>query len=156
MSAPLAIDDTDTRILRLLQDDARMPNLTLAKAVNLSPAAAHERVRRLTREGFILGYEAVLNPALLGSGLLVFVEVQLDAMGVGLHAAFKKAVHARPEILECHEVAGNFDYLIKTRVADMAAYRELVARVVWSLPGVRGVRTYAAMEELKSTAKIPL
>ena len=155
-SAPAPLDDIDTQILRLLQDDARLPNLKLAQAVGLSPAAVHERVRRLQREGFILGYEAVLNPVLLGGGLLVFIEVQLDRMGKGLHAAFKSAVHQQPEILECHEVAGDFDYLIKTRVPDIAAYRDLVARVVWRLPGVRGMRSYAAMEEVKNTARLPL
>lgn len=156
MTAPAPLDDIDTKILRLLQDDARLPNLALARAVGLSPAAAHERVRRLVRERFILGYEAVLNPALLGGGLLVFMEVQLDRMGEGLHAAFKSAVHQQPAILECHEIAGDFDYLIKTRVPDMAAYRDLVARVVWRLPGVREMRSYAAMEEVKNSSKIPV
>ena len=69
--------------------------------------------------------------------------------------AFKAAVKLRPEILECHEVAGGFDYLLKTRVAHMGAYRDLVAAVAWSLPGVRDVRTYAVMEELKNTAALP-
>jgi Lrp/AsnC family leucine-responsive transcriptional regulator len=153
-TAAHALDGIDMQILRLLQDDARLPNLKLAQAVGLSPAAVHERVRRLVREGYILGYEAVLNPALLGGGLLVFVEVQLDAMGAGLHAAFKSAVHQQPQILECHEVAGDFDYLLKTRVPDLAAYRDLVARVVWRLPGVRGMRSHAVMEEVKCTGKI--
>jgi Lrp/AsnC family leucine-responsive transcriptional regulator len=156
VTAPAPLDDIDVKILRLLQDDARLPNLALARAVGLSPAAAHERVRRLVRERFILGYEAVLNPALLGGGLLVFVEVRLDRMGEGLHAAFKSAVHQQPAILECHEIAGDFDYLIKTRVHDMTAYRDLVARVVWRLPGVREMRSYAAMEEVKNSAKIPV
>jgi Lrp/AsnC family leucine-responsive transcriptional regulator len=151
---PFHLDETDAQILRLLQADGRIPNLKLAQAVGLSAAAAHERVRRLTREGFILGYEAVLNPALLSAALLVFAEVRLETMERDLNAAFKAAVQAREEILECHEVAGDFDYLIKTRVADMNAYRDLVASVVWSLPGVRAIRTYAVMEEVKNTARI--
>ena len=151
---PFHLDETDAQILRLLQADGRIPNLKLAQAVGLSAAAAHERVRRLTREGFILGYEAVLNPALLHAALLVFAEVRLETMERDLNAAFKAAVQAREEILECHEVAGDFDYLIKTRVADMTAYRDLVASVVWSLPGVRAIRTYAVMEEVKNTARI--
>jgi Lrp/AsnC family leucine-responsive transcriptional regulator len=156
MSGVLSLDEIDARLLQLLQDDARISNQALALAVRLSPAAVHERVRRLARDGFILGYEAVLNPALLGGALLVFVEVQLQTIGPGLHSAFKLAVQERPEILECHEVAGNFDFLLKARLADMAAYRELVAHVVWALPGVRGARTYAVVEEVKSTAKIPV
>lgn len=70
--------------------------------------------------------------------------------------AFKAAVQTRPEILECHLVAGGFDYLIKTRVADMQAYRELIGTVVWSLPGVRETHTYAVMEEVKNTARLPI
>jgi Lrp/AsnC family leucine-responsive transcriptional regulator len=150
------MDAIDAKILRLLQDDGRLSNLKLAQAVALSPAAVHDRMQRLLREGYIVGYEAVLNPVLLSAGLLVFAEVQLTTAGVAVNAAFKAAVQARPEILECHEVAGGFDYLIKTRVADMVAYRDLVASVVWALPGVRSIRTYAVMEEVKSTAKIPL
>ena len=156
MSSPHTFDDIDAQLLRLLQDDARLPNLKLAQAVGLSPAATHERVQRLLREGYILGFEGVLNPALLGAGLLVFVELRLQAHGDGVHTAFKAAVQAQPEILECHEVAGSFDYLVKVRVADMEAYRRVVAEVVWALPGVRQVRTYTAMEEVKNTAKLAL
>lgn len=150
------LDDIDLKLLRLLQDDGRLPNLKLAEAVGLSPAAVHERVRRLVREGVILGFEAVLNPALLDASLLVFAEVRLETAGVGVNDAFKAAVRQHPEILECHEVAGSFDYLLKTRVGGIGAYRDLVASVVWGLPGVRELRTFAVVEEVKATAKIPV
>ncbi len=150
------LDRTDQRILRLLQADGRISNLKLAEAVHLSPTAVLERVRRLHRDGYVLGYEARLNPALLGAGLLVFIEVLLDRTTPDAMAQFKAAVQVRPEILECHLVAGGFDYLLKTRVASMAAYREFVGSVIWSLPGVRETRTYAVMEEVKNTAQIPV
>lgn len=150
------LDKTDTKILRVLQHDGRISNLKLAEAVHLSPTAVLERVKRLTREGFILGYEARLDPARLGAGLLVFVEVVLDRTTPDVMGAFKAAVQARPEILECHLVAGGFDYLLKTRVADMHAYRELLASVLWSLPGVRETHTYAVMEEVKSSTALPI
>lgn len=154
---PLAgLDKTDTKILRVLQHDGRISNLRLAEAVHLSPTAVLERVKRLTREGFILGYEARLDPARLGAGLLVFVEVVLDRTTPDVMSAFKAAVQTRPEILECHLVAGGFDYLLKTRVADMHAYRELLASVLWSLPGVRETHTYAVMEEVKSSTALPI
>lgn len=145
------LDKIDRRILRVLQADGRISNLKLAEEVHLSPTAVLERVKRLTREGFILGYEARLNPAKLGQGLLVFVEILLDRTVHDVMDSFKAAVQVRPEILEAHLVAGGFDYLLKTRVADMAAYREFIGSVIWTLPGVRETRTYAVMEEVKSS-----
>lgn len=156
MPAPLDIDKIDARILRVLQADGRISNLKLAEEVHLSPTAVLERVKRLTRDGFILGYEARLNPDKLGAGMMVFVEVVLDRTTPDVMNAFKAAVQVRPEILECHLVAGGFDYLIKTRVADMAAYRELIGSVVWALPGVRETHTYAVMEEVKNTTALAI
>ena len=104
----------------------------------------------------ILGYEARLNPALLGAGLMVFIEVLLDRTLPDVLNNFRAAVQVRPEILECHLVAGGFDYLLKTRVADMAAYRALLGDSIWSLPGVRETRTYAVMEEVKNTTALAI
>jgi Lrp/AsnC family leucine-responsive transcriptional regulator len=151
-----ALDEVDRQLLRILQADGRITNLKLAEAIGLSSASTHERVKRLVRDGTILGFAARLNPTLLQAGLLVFAEVRLAEMSNAVNAAFKAAVQLRPEILECHEVAGGFDYLLKTRVTHMGAYRDLVAAVAWSLPGVRDVRTYAVMEELKNTTALPL
>jgi len=151
-----SLDKIDARILRALQVDGRISNLKLAETVHLSPTAVLERVKRLTRDGFILGYEARLNPDKLGAGLLVFIEVVLDRTTHDAMSIFKAAVQVRPEILECHLVAGGFDYLIKTRVADMQAYREFVGSVIWALPGVRETRTYAVMEEVKNTTMLPI
>ena len=150
------IDKIDARILRVLQADGRISNLKLAETVHLSPTAVLERVKRLTRDGYILGYEARLNPAKLGAGLLVFVEVLLDRTVHDVMDNFRAAVQARPEILEAHLVAGGFDYLLKTRVSDMAAYRQFIGSVIWTLPGVRETRTYAVMEEVKNSALIPI
>jgi len=154
-SAP-TIDKIDAKILRVLQKDGRISNLKLAEEVHLSPTAVLERVKRLTRDGYILGYEARLNPAKLGAGMLVFIEVLLDRTAPDVMETFKAAVQTRPEILECHLVAGGFDYLIKTRVADMSAYRGMIGSVIWALPGVRETRTYAVMEEVKSSTALPV
>jgi Lrp/AsnC family leucine-responsive transcriptional regulator len=155
-ASPAGLDEVDLRLLRILQADGRITNLKLAQAIGLSSAGTHERMRRLVREGYILGFGARLNPGLLRAGMLVFAEVRLADMSNAVNEAFKEAVRQRPEILECHEVAGGFDYLLKTRVAHMGAYRDLVAAVAWSLPGVRDVRTYAVMEELKNTTALPV
>ncbi|MBI5269274.1 MAG: Lrp/AsnC ligand binding domain-containing protein [Burkholderiales bacterium] len=152
--AERGLDKIDLRILRVLQKDGRISNLKLAEEVHLSPTAVLERVKRLTRDGFILGYEAKLNPLKLGAGLMVFVEVLLDRTVHDVMDSFRAAVQVRPEILECHLVAGGFDYLLKTRVSDMAAYRSFVGDVIWSLPGVRETRTYAVMEEVKNSTSL--
>ena len=150
------IDKIDAKILRVLQRDGRISNLKLAEEVHLSPTAVLERVKRLTRDRFILGYEARLNPDKLGAGMMVFVEILLDRTVRDVMDAFKAAVQVRSEILECHLVAGGFDYLLKTRVANMAAYREFIGSVIWTLPGVRETRTYAVMEEVKNTTALAI
>lgn len=150
------IDKIDARILRVLQADGRISNLKLAEEVHLSPTAVLERVKRLTRDGYILGYETRLNPLKLGRGMLVFVEVLLDRTTPNVFEAFKAAVQVRPEIMECHMVAGGFDYLLKTRMAEMAAYRDFAGTVLWQLPGVRETRTYAVMEEVKNSTQLSL
>lgn len=150
------LDRIDLKILNALQHDGRSSNLKLAEVVSLSPTAVLARVQRLTRDGFILGYEARLNPLKLGAGLMVFVEVLLDRTTPHVFEAFRAAVQVRNEIMECHMVAGGFDYLLKTRMADMNAYREFAGLVLWQLPGVRETRTYAVMEEVKNSAHLPL
>ena len=157
MSTPSpALDRIDLRILAGLQADGRVSNLKLAESVALSPTAVLARVQRLTKEGYILGYEARLNPLKLGRGMTVFVEVLLDKTTPNIFDAFKAAVQVCDDIMECHMVAGGFDYLLKTRMADMKAYREFAGSVLWQLPGVRETRTYAVMEEVKSTTRLSL
>jgi Lrp/AsnC family transcriptional regulator, leucine-responsive regulatory protein len=150
------LDKIDLKILNALQTDGRISNLKLAELVALSPTAVLARTQRLQREGFILGYEARLNPAKLERGLTVFVEVLLERTTPQVFDQFNAAAQARPEILECHMVAGGFDYLLKTRVRDMAAYREFAGNALWQLPGVRETRTYAVMQEVKETTRLVL
>lgn len=152
----MQLDAIDRKILTVLQEDGRITNLDLAENVGLSPTAAKERVKRLTRDGYIEGYMARLSPAKLGRGLLVFVEVKLERTTPEVFDAFAKAVLRSPEVMECHMVAGGFDYLVKTRVEDMTAYRRFLADVMLALPGVRETHTYAVMEEVKSTNRIPI
>ena len=150
------LDRIDLRILQVLQADGRISNLKLAEAIGLSPTAVLSRTQRLQRDGYILGYEARLDPFKLGRGMMVFVEVLLDRTTPHVFEAFKAAVQVHDEIMECHMVAGGFDYLLKTRMADMAAYRAFAGQVLWQLPGVRETRTYAVMEEVKNLTRLPL
>lgn len=150
------IDKIDRKILHILQADGRISNLKLAEAVALSPTAVLGRTQRLQRDGYILGYEARLNPVRLGRGFTVFVEVLLDRTSPQVFEHFKAAVQVHTEIMECHMVAGGFDYLLKTRMLDMAAYRTFAGTALWQLPGVRETRTYAVMEEVKNTTRLDL
>ncbi|WP_418317615.1 Lrp/AsnC ligand binding domain-containing protein [Piscinibacter sakaiensis] len=150
------LDRIDLRILKALQQDGRITNLKLAESIGLSATAVLARVQRLTRDAYILGYEARLNPQQLGAGMLVFVEVMLDRTTPNVFEEFKVAVQLQPAILECHMVAGGFDYLLKTRSADMEDYRRFAGTVLWQLPGVRETRTYAVMEEVKNSTQLHL
>src|SRR3569833_4042884 len=116
------LDATDRRILSELQRDGRITNAELAQRVGLPPTSMSDRFRRLIRQGYIAGCGARLDPHALGLGLLTFVEVSLDKTTPDAFARFAEAVRRAPEVLECHMVAGGFDYLIKARHADMAAF----------------------------------
>lgn len=150
------LDKFDRRILATLQVDGRVSTVELAERVGLSPTTTGERLRRLQKDGVITGFGARLNPHRLGFGLLVFVEVLLDKTTPDVFDKFAQAVRDMPEVLECHMVAGGFDYLVKTRVADMASYRRFLGDILLSLPGVRETRTYAVMEEVKNDSPLPL
>ena len=150
------LDRIDLKILHWLQEDGRISNLKLAESVALSPTAVLARVQRLTKDGYILGYEARLNPLQLNAAMTVFVEVVVDRSSPSRMEDFKAAVQLQAQIMECHMVAGAFDYLLKIRVADIAAYRDFAAGVLWQLPGVRETRSYTVMDEIKNSTHLKL
>ncbi|HEV2604598.1 MAG TPA: Lrp/AsnC ligand binding domain-containing protein [Microvirga sp.] len=150
------LDKTDRRILAQLQLDGRISTVDLAERIGLSPTSTSERLRRLQREGYVTGFRAMLDPQRVGLGLLVFVEVSLDKTTPDVFERFAAAVRRAPEVLECHMVAGGFDYLVKTRVADMTAYRRFLGEILLALPGVKETRTYAVMEEVKTDGVLPV
>jgi Lrp/AsnC family leucine-responsive transcriptional regulator len=153
MTAPL--DRTDRRILAHLQTDGRLPVAELARRVHLSATPCLERVRRLERDGYIRGYSAELDPALLGAGLIAFVEILLDRTTPDVFNRFRDAMLGLDPVRECHMVAGGFDYLLKVRVRDMAAYRGFLEDLA-AIPGVQQTHTYVVMEEVKSSRAIPI
>jgi Lrp/AsnC family leucine-responsive transcriptional regulator len=150
------VDHIDRKILRALQEDGRITNAALAEKCGLSNAACFERVRRLRDGGVILGYTALLDPAKLDRELMIFIEVLLDRTTDDAFAAFADHVRKLPDVMECHMVAGGFDYLLKVRVADMAAYRAFLGDTLVALPGIRETRTYAVLEEVKLTSQLPV
>jgi|SRR5690554_4230457 len=148
------IDRIDRKILRLLQENGRISNAALSKAVGLSATPCLERVRKLERMGIIEGYTARINPDKLGSPLLVFVEITLSRTSSDAFAEFSEAARKTDEILECHLVSGDFDFLLKARVADMAAYRKLLGETLLNMPSVNESRTYVVMEAVKQDNKV--
>ena len=150
------LDDADRRILRVLQQDGRITNQDLAAACNMSASSCFERVRRLRERGVITGYTALIDPKFAERELLIFIEVRLDRPTSDIFDQFAERIRRSPEVLECHMVAGGFDYLVKVRMKDMAAYRIFLADTLIVMPGVRETRTYAVMEEVKDTSVLPL
>ncbi|MCC5851587.1 MAG: leucine-responsive transcriptional regulator Lrp [Alkalimonas sp.] len=148
------LDRTDRKILAELQRDGRVSNVELARRVGLSPTPCLERVRKLEAEQYILGYSALVDPVKVGAALLVFVEITLSKTSPEDFDEFSKAVQKLDEIQECHLVSGSFDFLLKTRVSNMAAYRELLGETLLRLPSVRESRTYVVMEEVKQSSFI--
>ena len=150
------LDKIDRNILRLLQQSARMPHTELARKVGLSTTPCKERVRRLERDGVIQRYQAVLNPAALDRGLVVFVQIRLNRTSQDIFEEFTARAVDLPEIQECYLVSGNFDYLLKARVADMNAYRTLLGETLLTLPGVLESTSYVVMEQVSESLMLPV
>ena len=151
-----SLDRIDIRILELLQLDGKISNLKLAESVNLSPTAALARVQKLTKEGFILGYEARLNPTMLNNAFVVFVEIMLDKTTPNVLEEFSYAVQQIPEIVECHMISGGFDFVVKIRCANMDEFRKISGNILWQLPGIKETRSYPVMEVIKESMQFNL
>lgn len=148
------LDRIDRNILRTLQRDGRLSNADLAKAVNASPATCHRRTQRLFEEGCLTGVHARVDPAAVGLGALVMVGVVLDRSTPESFAAFEASIVGMREVLECNLVAGDFDYLLKVRVKDMADFNALHGEKLIALTGVRQTRTFFVMKEVKDEAEL--
>ena len=137
----------DRKILRCLQQNARLSFAELARQVGLTTTPCKERVKRLERDGFIAGYHARLDPSKLDRGLVIFVQITLQRTAGDAFREFTEAIQDLPEVEECYLVAGNFDYLIKARVKDMTEYREFLGGSLMQLPGVQESTSYPVMEK---------
>lgn len=154
-SSSRGLDRIDIKILRALQAEGRLSNADLATRVNVSPATCHRRTQRLFEAGYITGVRAEIAPAAVGLGALVMVGVVLDRSTPESFAAFEGAVLHIKDVLDCSLVAGDFDYLLKIRVRDMADFNKLHAQKLIALPGVRQTRTFFVMKEVKESARLP-
>ena len=156
ITAPKSLSKIDRNILRILQRDGRISYTDLAREVGLSVTPCIERVKRLERSGYIQGYTAKLNPDLLNAGLVVFVQIRLNHTSQKNFEEFRRSVLDLEDVQSCYLVSGNYDYLLKARVADMAAYRELLGSRILKLPAVQESTSYVVMEELKETMQLPI
>lgn len=150
------LDAIDLKILDELQRDGRLSNVALARSVGLSPTPCNERVRALAAAGIIAGYAARLDAERLDLGLLVFIEIAIDRTSQDAFDQFAAAMTRIPQVQECYMVAGGFDYLVKVRVPDMAAYRAFLGEVLSKVPGIRETHSYAVMERVKESAAVDL
>ncbi len=146
----------DRNILRELQRNGRLTYAELARSVGLTSTPCMERVKRLEREGFIKAYAAILEPEKVDASFVVFVMVRVARTSPNVFDEFEAAIKALPEVQECYLVSGNFDFLLKARVADMSAYREFYGEKLLAFPGIQESISYTAMEQVKETLEIPL
>ena len=150
------LDRIDRAILRQLQSDASISNVSLAAKVNLSAPACLRRVERLKEMGLIRGLVALLDPKAVGAGMLVVIGVVLDRSTPESFAAFEKAAQKVVGCMECHVVTGEFDYFMLVRTKDSDSFNRLHAEQLLYLPGVRQIRTFMVLKEILSTTKFPI
>jgi Lrp/AsnC family leucine-responsive transcriptional regulator len=152
----LPMDDTDRRMLAILQREGRITNAELAERLHLSPSPCLRRLRALERDGVISGYRAVLDRRRAGLGLTVFVELKVDAHSDRTAAAITKAIDSTPEIVSAHIVSGAADFLLEVVVADLPAYERLMFDTLLKLPNVADVRSNFALRSVKEPGPLPL
>ena len=150
------LDHIDQKILAILQDKGRITNAQLASEVGLSPSRTLERVRRLENREVIQKYVALVDPEVLDRGTLAYVQVSLSRHGISAIHRFLEAIRDIPEVLECHHIAGDFDYLLKVRVKNIPAYQEFALQRLTSLDGIRTFETYFVLGTEKQETSLPL
>jgi Lrp/AsnC family leucine-responsive transcriptional regulator len=152
----LQLDRVDLKILRHLQKNGRLTNAELAQLVAVSPATCHRRTQRLFEEGYVMSVRALLAPQKVDRGALAMVGVVLDRSTPESFSAFEKAVAKLSFVLDCHLVAGDFDYFLKIRVGDMADFNHIHGTQLIALPGVRQTRTFFVMKEVVDNAPLDI
>ncbi|MGH8683458.1 MAG: Lrp/AsnC family transcriptional regulator [Burkholderiales bacterium] len=150
------LDATDWQILDRLQDDARLSNVDLARAVNLSPSPCLARVRRLEEQGLVRRYVTLLDPVKLGLTVSVFIQVTLEKQIEPALEAFERAVRARPEVMECYLMTGDADYLLRVVVPDVPAFQRFIVDFLSRAPGVGNIKSSFALKQVKYQTALPL
>lgn len=152
----LKLDEIDRRILCELQKDGRIPNNLLAERVGLSPSPCLRRVKILEEGGVVDRYVAILNSSAVGIGLTVFARIWLHSQDAHTVDHFTDEVHLLPEVVECHLMAGDCDFLLRIVAADLDAYRKFQVNHLTQITGVKNIRTEIPMQQVKQTTELPL
>ena len=150
------LDEIDIQLLKTLQKNAKLTTKELAEAVHLTPTPVFERQKRLERQGYIKRYIAVLDPELMGQGLLVFCKVKLKQINHELAEAFARRIQRTPEVTECYNTSGSFDYLLKVRTADMKHYQEFILNKLGNIENLASIESIFVMDEVKQIYGINL
>lgn len=148
------LEETDLKLLRLLQENGRLSNAELAQRVNVSPATCHRRTQRLFEESYITGTRALVEPQKVGLGCLVMVGIVLDRSTPASIAAFETSISSEDAVIDCDLVAGDFDYLLRIRTTDMKTFNSFLTQKLIALPGVLQARTFFVVNEVKSNAPL--
>jgi DNA-binding Lrp family transcriptional regulator len=155
-SQNLMLDDLDKALLRALQADGRLSNVELARKISLSPPATHTRLKRLEKDGYIRQYSAVVDREKAGYDLLCFIHISLQMHQVEQVDKFREATHHMPEVLECHHITGEYDYLLKVALKNRKDLERFVVDKITPIPGVARIHTSLVLAEVKSTTALPL
>ncbi len=150
------LDATDLKILHILQQNGRLSNTELAERVSLSPSPCWKRLKRLEESGIIQGYQAILNRQALGLGVVAFVSILLDNHTEMTCKNFEAGVQTMPEIIACHNIAGQHDYLLHILAADLESYSTFALNRLRTLPGVKEMHTSFSLKEVKASSKLPV
>lgn len=156
MASPPELDTIDRRILEVLQLDARIPNVELARAVNLSPSPCLARVRGLHERGYITGHVTLLDAQRLGLKVSVFIRVRLERQTEPTLEAFERVMRDRPEVMECYLMTGDADYLLRVVVPDLQALQDFIVNTLSRVPGVDNIQSSIALKQVKYQTALPL
>ena len=143
------IDRTNRKILQILESDGRISNTELASRAGLSASACLRRVQEMERNGIIRGYRALLDREAMGRGFTVLVGVALSSHQLDSQLTFERAILDAPQVRECHNVTGNYEYILRIEVADLNAYKQFHAEVLGTIPGVQGITSFISMDTVK-------
>lgn len=150
------LDETDLRILEHLQDNAKLSNVGLARRVNLSPSPCLARVRAMERADVIDRYVTLVNPRTVGLSVNVFIQVTLEKQVAASLETFERAVHDRPEVMECYLMTGDADYLLRVVVPDVQALERFILEGLTTVPGIANIRSSFALKQVKFETSLPL
>jgi Lrp/AsnC family transcriptional regulator, leucine-responsive regulatory protein len=150
------LSQSDRKILELLQQNARLSNVTLAKRVSLSPSACLRRVRALEEEGFIHRYVTLLDPLSVGLGVSVFMQVSLEKKDEATLTRFEKAMIRRPEVMECYLMTGDSDYLLRVVVPDVAEFERFLMEHITKIAGIAMIKSSFTLKQVKYTTVLPV